>query len=74
MNQSTPTAQRDLENGDRVRIQQGIRAIPNLLGQVGTIVEIFRAPRESCLVQIDGDANKLRTWFVYRDEIAFSGT
>jgi len=64
---------RDLNGGDRVRIQpSGRPLLPELVGQVGTIVEVFRAPQGSCLVRIDGDPNREREWFLYRDEIVIS--
>jgi hypothetical protein len=56
--------------GDRIIIRQGRRSLPALLGQIGTVVEIFRAPRDSCLVHIDGDTNRQREWFCYHDEVA----
>lgn len=59
-----------LSVGDRMRIRQGKRPIPDLVGQVGTIVEIFREPLESCLVRIDDDIDRFREWFFYRDELA----
>ena len=61
---------RDIKNGDRIRIRQGQRAIPDLLGHIGTIVEVFRAPVDSCMVRIDNDPDNQREWFLYRDEIA----
>jgi hypothetical protein len=60
----------DLDSGDRVHIRQGARPISNLVGQAGTIVEVFRVPRGSCLVRIDGDTDQQREWFFYRDEVA----
>jgi hypothetical protein len=61
---------RDLNSGDRIRIQLGGRLLlPELVGQIGTIIEVFRMPRGSCLVHIDGDAYRGREWFLYRDEI-----
>lgn len=63
---------RGLAAGDRVQIQQGYRAIPDRLGWTGTIVEVFRVPRDSCLVRIDGDQDKRREWFFYDDEIVVS--
>jgi hypothetical protein len=61
---------RDLNSGDRIRIRPGGRPLlPELVGQLGTIVEVFRAPHGSCLVRIDGDADRAREWFLYRDEI-----
>jgi hypothetical protein len=56
--------------GDRIIIQQGRRAIPALLNQIGTVVEIFRAPRDSCLVRLEGDTDRRREWFCYHDEVA----
>lgn len=74
MNQSLgQLGQRELAIGDRIRVQHDPRGIPNLLGQVGTIVEIFRVPFNSCMVQIDGDPNRERSWLLYRDEIEFHG-
>lgn len=64
--------ERDLDSGDRIHIRQGTRPIPDLVGQVGTIVEVFRVPQGSCLVRIDGDPNRQREWFLYRDEIVIS--
>jgi len=61
---------RDLNGGDRIRIRPGRRTLlPELVGQVGTIVEVFRVPQGSCLVRIDGDPDRVREWFLYRDEI-----
>jgi hypothetical protein len=42
------------------------------VGRAGTVVEVFRVPRDSCLVRIDGDPNRQREWFLYRDEVAIS--
>jgi len=36
---------------------------------VGTVVEVFRVPLDSCMVRLDGDQ---REWFFYRDEFAIS--
>ena len=66
---SAPTV-REPAVGDRVIIRQGRRPIPMLVNQIGTVVEIFRAPRDSCLVRIDGDPDAQREWFCYHDEIA----
>jgi hypothetical protein len=60
----------DIGNGDRIRIRQGQRSIPDLIGHIGTIVEVFRAPLDSCMVRIDNDPDRQREWFLYRDEIA----
>ena len=66
---------RDLNDGDRIRIQPGGRPLlPELVGQVGTIVEVFRVPEGSCLVRIDGDPDRVREWFLYRDEIVIGDT
>jgi hypothetical protein len=73
MSEITPELQeRDLGSGDRICIRQGKRPIPDLVGRVGTIVEVFRVPLDSCLVRIDGDTDRLREWFFYRDELATS--
>ncbi len=61
---------RDINNGDRIQIRQGQRSIPDLIGHIGTIVEVFRAPLGSCMVRIDNDPDRQREWFLYRDEIA----
>jgi hypothetical protein len=63
-------SERDIANGDRIQIRQGQRAIPDLIGHIGTIVEVFRAPLGSCMVRIDNDPDGQREWFLYRDEIA----
>ena len=64
------SSQPDIYNGDRIRVRQGQRAIPDLIGRICTIVEVFRAPLDSCMVRIDNDPDGLREWFFYRDEIA----
>ncbi len=56
--------------GDRVVIQQGRRAIPEFLGRHGTVLELFRVPRDSCLVRIDGDRPGQAALFCYHDEVA----
>ena len=66
-------ADREPDGGDRVRIPQGRRALrSDIVGQMGTIVEVFRVPHGSCLVRIDGDLDRQREWFLYRDEIVIS--
>jgi hypothetical protein len=66
---------RDLNSRDRIRIRPGGRTLlPALVGQVGTIVEVFRVPQGSCLVRIDGDPDRVREWFFYRDEIVIGDT
>jgi hypothetical protein len=61
---------RSIDGGDRVRIRQGTKLLrPELLGRMGTVVEVFRVPRDSCLVRIDGDPNRRREWFFYQDEV-----
>jgi hypothetical protein len=67
MSQTTPY--HDINNGDRVRIQQGQRAIPDLIGHSATITEVFRVPLGSCMVRIDNDPDDRREWFLYHDEI-----
>jgi len=62
--------ERDLDSGERIHIRQGARPMSNLVGQAGTIVEVFRVPQGSCLVRIDGDTDQQREWFFYRDEVA----
>ena len=71
MSEPTPRPQQhNLGGGDRIRIRQGRqRLISNLVGQLGTVVEVFRMPLDSCLVRIDSDANHQREWFFYRDEV-----
>ena len=63
-------SEHDINNGDRIQIRQGQRSIPALIGHIGTIVEVFRAPLDSCMVRIDNDPDGQREWFLYRDEIA----
>lgn len=66
-------ADRELDGGDRIRIRRGRRSLrPDLVGQVGTIVEVFRVPQGSCLVRVDSDPNHQREWFLYCDEIVLS--
>ena len=65
----SPFVKRDLDSGDRIRIHAGQRPIPQLVGHVGTVVEVFRLPVGSCLVLIDGDLDR-REWFFYQDEVA----
>jgi hypothetical protein len=67
MTETTP--RHDINNGDRVRIQQGQRSIPDLIGHIGTITEVFRLPLGSCMVRIDNDPDGQREWFLYRDEL-----
>lgn len=69
---AAPSPDQTRDVGDRVRIRQGRRPIPALVGRVGTVVEVFRAPRDSCLVRIDGDPDRRREWFCYHDEVAAS--
>jgi hypothetical protein len=69
-----PRQERELNVGERVQIRQGRRPIPELLGEVGTVVEVFRVPPGCCLVRIDGDQNRRREWFFYPDEIATGET
>ena len=62
-----------LDSGARVHIQQGGRPLRlELVGRVGTVVEVFRMPQGSCMVRIDGDSDNRREWFFYRDEMMLS--
>ena len=71
MGGATPPPQGwQIDVGQQICIRQGQRHIPKLVGQVGMVVEVFRMPRDSCLVRIDGDVNRQREWFFYRDEVA----
>jgi hypothetical protein len=64
-----------IDVGDQVHIQQGSRALrSDLVGQSGTVVEVFRVPQDSCLVRIAGDRAHQREWFFYRDEVTTSDT
>jgi hypothetical protein len=66
---------RAIEVGDQVHIQQGSKPLrPELVGQAGTVVEVFRMPQDSCLVRIAGDRDHQREWFFYRDEVTTSDT
>ena len=66
---------RAIDGGDRVRIRQGSKPLrPELLDRAGTVVEVFRVPRDSCLVRIDGDPDHQREWFFYQDEVVISDT
>ena len=73
INRNVVAAQpRARDGGDRVRIQQGQRPLPALVGRVGTVVEVFRMPLDSCLVRLDGDSDQQREWFFYDDEVVTS--
>ena len=74
MSEITPhSPARAIDSGDRVHIRQGSKPLrPELLGRAGTVVEVFRMPRDSCLVRMDGDLNRQREWFFYRDEVVIS--
>ena len=64
-----------IDGGDRVQIRQGSKPLrPELVGRAGTVVEVFRVPRDSCLVRIDGDPSRRREWFFYQDEVVISDT
>jgi hypothetical protein len=69
-----PSLNSNLDSGDRIRVRQGQRSIPELVGHIGTIVEMFRAPLGSCLVRIDGDPYRQREWFFYADEVVAHAT
>ena len=67
---TTQPPARAIDGGDRVHIRQGSKPLrPELVGRMGTVVEVFRVPRDSCLVRIDGDPNRRREWFLYQDEV-----
>lgn len=59
--------------GDRVQILQGQWPLQALVGRLGTVVEVFRLPLDSCMVRIDNDRENQRERFFYRDELAPSG-
>lgn len=63
---------RTLFVGDRVRIRQDRWPLLGRRDQTGTVVEILRMPRDSCLVRIDGDPKYDRKWFFYRVEVTIS--
>jgi hypothetical protein len=69
-----PSLERSLDNGDRIRVRQGQRSMPELVDRVGTIVEMFRMPLGSCLVRIDDDPDRQREWFFYSDEVVAHDT
>ena len=70
---TTQPPARAIDSGDRVRIRQGSKLLrPELVDRMGTVVEVFRMPRDSCLVRIDGDPNRRREWFLYQDEVVIS--
>jgi hypothetical protein len=70
---ASPTPARGIDSGDRVHIQQGERPLRlELVGRAGTVVEVFRMPQDSCMVRIDGDPDRRREWFFYRDEMMLS--
>ena len=72
---TTQPPARAIDSGDRVHIRQGSKPLrPEFLGRAGTVVEVFRMPRDSCLVRMDGDLNRQREWFFYRDEVVISDT
>lgn len=56
--------------GDRVAIRQPRLEYTKLADQVGTVVEVFRVPLDSCLVRLDADSHREREWFFYRDEVS----
>lgn len=60
-----------IDVGSRICIRQGLRPLADLIGHAGMVIEVFRLPRDSCLVRIDGDLDQ-REWFFYRDEIALA--
>ena len=72
---SSPTPAQTIDSGARVHIQQGVRPLRlELVGRAGTVVEVFRMPQDSCMVRIDGDPDRRREWFFYRDEVILGDT
>jgi hypothetical protein len=66
---SVPEVTYSVDVGDRVAIRQPRLEYADLAARVGTVVEVFRVPLNSCLVQLDGDPRREREWFFYRDEM-----
>lgn len=60
----------ELHVGDRVRIRPDRWPLIGVEDQIGTVVDVFALPRDSYLVQIDGDTKRGRVWFFYRAEVA----
>lgn len=58
-----------IDVGDRVTLRRPRLAYARLIDRVGTVVEVFRAPLDSCLVRLDEDVDREREWFFYRDEV-----
>ncbi len=65
-----PAIAYSVDVGDRVAIRQPRLEYADLAARVGTVVEVFRAPLNSCLVHLDDDPHREREWFFYRDEVA----
>jgi hypothetical protein len=65
-------SEQNIHIGDRVRIREDRWPLIGRVDQVGTVVELFRAPRDSCLVRVDGDTKRNREWFFYWAEITIS--
>jgi hypothetical protein len=68
-NAATPVVY-SIDVGDRVVIRQPRSEFAKLADQMGTVVEVFRVPLDSCLVRIDDQPLGEREWFFYRDEVA----
>jgi hypothetical protein len=72
--QAPQPTKREPAIGDRVVIRQGRRASSTFVGQTGTVIEIFRVPRDSCVVCIDGDGAGQPGLFCYHDEVVLCAT
>lgn len=72
--QAPQPTEREPAIGDRVAIRQGRRAHSAFVGRTGTVVEIFRVPRDSCVVCIDGDDAGQPGLFCYHDEVVLCAT
>lgn len=64
--------QYSVDVGARIAIRWPRPTLAALAGRVGTVVEVFRVPLDSCMVRLDGDPNQQREWFFYREEFAIS--
>jgi hypothetical protein len=62
----------DLNVGDRIQVRQDSRPPLALAGHVGMVVEVFRLPRDSCMVRLLGDPDRQREWFFYSDEVVIN--
>jgi hypothetical protein len=58
--------------GTRIEVRSPRLVLVALAGRIGTVVEVFRVPLDSCMVRLDDDLDRQREWFLYRDEFALS--